>query len=79
MKSKTSASIELKLAVEKGYKIDKLHAALKYNRYDGLMKKYVEFSLAMIIKNTKAYTQEECDEINKTHQDIGFTLSLIHI
>jgi hypothetical protein len=73
MKSKTFASVELKLAVEKGYKIDKLHAALKYDRYNGLMKKYVEFFLEMKIKNTKAYTQEECDEINKTHKDMGFT------
>ena len=31
MASKTLASVELKLAVEKGYKIDKLHAALKYD------------------------------------------------
>jgi hypothetical protein len=37
------------------------------------MKKYVEFFLEMKIKNTKAYTQEECDEINKTHRDMGFT------
>ena len=37
------------------------------------MKKYVEFFLEMKIKNTKAYTQEECDEINKTHKDRGFT------
>ena len=53
MKSKTFASVELKLAVEKGYKIDKQHAALKYDRYNGLMKKYVEFFLEMRIKTLK--------------------------
>ena len=58
MKSKTFASVELKLAVEKGYKIDTLHSALKYDRYNGLMKKYVEFFLEIKIRNTKAYTQE---------------------
>ena len=73
MKSKTFASVELKLAVEKGYKIDTLHSALKYDRYNGLMKKYVEFFLEMKVKNTKACTQEECDEIHKTHQSMGFT------
>ena len=73
MKSKTFASIELKLAVEEGYKIDKLHDALECDRYNGLMKKYVEFFLGMKIKNTKAYTQEECDETNNTHQDLDFT------
>ena len=50
MKSKTFASVELKFAVEKGYKFDKVHAALKYDRYNGLMKKYVEFFLEMKIK-----------------------------
>ena len=70
MKSKTFLSVELKLAVEKGYTSDKLYAALQYDRYNGLMKKYVEFFLEMKIKNTKAYTQEECDEIKKTHKDM---------
>ena len=37
------------------------------------MKKYVEFFLELKIKNTKAYTQDECDEMNRTHQAMGFT------
>ena len=52
LKSKTFASVELKLADEKGNKIDKLHAALKYDRYNGLMKKSVEFLLELKIKST---------------------------
>ena len=76
MKSKTFASVELKVALQNGYKIDKLYSALNYDRYNGLMRKYVEFFLEMKIKNSKRYTQEECDEINKNHKSMGFTFQI---
>ncbi len=36
---KTYTSVELRLALEKGYKITKIHSAVQYKRYNGLMKK----------------------------------------
>ena len=35
MKEKTFTSVELKKALEKGYKITKFHSALKFKRYRG--------------------------------------------
>jgi hypothetical protein len=41
MYEKTWASPELKLALQKGYEITKIHSAVAYKRYNGLMKEYV--------------------------------------
>ena len=41
MYGKIWSSIELKNALEKGYKITKIYSALQYDKYNGLMKKYV--------------------------------------
>ncbi len=41
MKEKTWASVELKVALEKGYNITKIHSAVSYKRYNGLMREYV--------------------------------------
>ena len=38
MYEKTWSSVELKLALGKGYTITKIHSAIKYKRYNGLMK-----------------------------------------
>ena len=35
-------------------------------------KKYVGNFLKIKIENTRVYTQEECDEINKSHKELGF-------
>ena len=76
MKNKTFSSIELKYALEKGYTIDKIHSALAYNKHKGLMKDYVEFFLKIKIENNKFYTPEECERINKSHNDLGFTFEI---
>ena len=75
MKNKTYSSLELKYALEKGYTI-KIHSALEYSRYKGLMKDYVEFFLKMKIENNEHYTPEECEQINKSHSDLGFTFEI---
>ena len=72
MKQKTWTSIELKKALEKGYTIDKIHAALEYKKVTGLMKKYVEHFLKLKIENTKTLTQEKCDKLNESHKRMGF-------
>ena len=62
MYNKTYASVELKLALQKGYKI-KIHSALEYRQYTGLMKDYVEFFLKIKIENNQHYTPDACKKI----------------
>ena len=76
MKEKTFTSVELKLALSLGYKIDKIYSALQYRKHTGLMKDYVEFFLKMKIQNNKHYTAEECERINKTHTDLGLNIHI---
>ena len=76
MKNKTFTSVELKYALEHGYEISKIHAALQYEKYTGLMKNYVEFFLKMKVENTKHYTDEECNEINNSHKELGFNFQI---
>jgi len=75
MKNKTFTSVELKYALEKGYKI-KIHSALEYDKFTGLMKDYVGFFLKMKVENTKHYTHEKCDEINASHKDLDFNFEI---
>ena len=65
-------SHELKYALERGYVITKIHAALKYDKFPGLMKAYVGDFIQMKIENEKELTQDECDSINKYHHNLGF-------
>ena len=76
MKQKTFTSIELKEAIKYGYKITKIYSALKFDKYTGLMKKYVEFFLKIKIENNKHYTTEECERINKSHKRRVLVLKL---
>jgi hypothetical protein len=75
MKNKTFSSVELKYALQHGYKI-KIHSALEFNKYTGLMKDYVEFFLKIKIENNKHYTEEECNKINESHHKLGFTFEI---
>ena len=72
MKEKTFTSVELKKALEKGYKIDGIHSALKLKRYTGLMKDYVALFLRMKVENTQEFSAEERRAINQQHKDLGF-------
>ena len=45
-------SIEIKKALEKGYKITKIYSALSYTKIPGLMKEYVGNFLKMKIENS---------------------------
>ena len=76
MKEKTFSSVELQLALKMGYKI-KIHSALEYKKYKGLMKEYVEMFLKMKIENYKFYSPEECERINKSHKDLGMNLKIV--
>ena len=72
----TWASVELKRSMEEGYVITKIHAALKYDKFNGLMKEYVGDFIQMKIENEKELTQDECDTINKYHQNLGFNFEI---
>ena len=74
MTAKTWTSIELKKALELGYKITHIYAALEYKKVTGLMKQYVEHFLKMNIENSKTLTQEECHKLNDSHKRMGFNV-----
>ena len=74
----TYTSIELKKALELGYVITKIYVGYEYKKYNGLMKDYVKCFVKMKIENTKNYTKEEVDEINKYHESIGLSIDLDH-
>ena len=76
MENKTFSSVELQYALEKGYTINKIHSALQYDRYTGLMKDYVEFFLKLKIENNEHYSSEECEQINKSHKDLGLSFEI---
>jgi len=76
MYEKTWTSTELKLALEKGYKITQIHSALEYKRYNGLMKDYVGCFLKMKLENSGVKTQEECDNVNGYHKKLGFNFEI---
>ena len=46
---KTYTSVELKLALQKGYIICKIYSAIAYKRFNGLMKRYVGHFIKMKI------------------------------
>ena len=74
----TYTSIELKKALELGYVITKIYVGYEYKKYNGLMKDYVKCFVKMKIENSKNYTKEEVDEINKYHESIGLSIDLDH-
>ena len=76
MKQRTWTSIEIKEAIQYGYKITKVYTALKFEKYTGLMKDYVEFFLKNKIENNKHYTAEECKRINGSHKQLGFSFKI---
>jgi hypothetical protein len=76
MTAKTFTSVELKEAINVGYKITRIYSALKFEKYTGLMKDYVEFFLKMKIENNKHYSPEECNRINSSHKKLGFTFEV---
>jgi len=69
MYSKTWTSIELKKALEMGYRITKIHSALQYTRHTGLMKHYVEKFIKLKIKCSGTLSQDKCDDINRIHEN----------
>ena len=76
MYNKIFTSAELKLAIEKGYKVTKVHSFQQFEKYEGLMKQYVSFFLKIKIENNKHYTPEECEEINTVHKQMGFIFEI---
>jgi hypothetical protein len=76
MYSKTWTSIELKKALEMGYRITKIHSALQYTRHTGLMKHYVEKFIKLKIKCSGTLSQDKCDDINRIHEKLGLTIDL---
>ena len=76
MKEKSFTSVELKYALQFGYKITRVYSALMFEKFTGLMKDYVEFFLKIKIENNKHYTPEECERINKSHKQLGFNFEI---
>ena len=72
MECGTWSSVALKRALENGYVITKIHAALKYDKLPWLMKAHVGDFIQMKIENEKELNQDECDTINKYHHNLGF-------
>jgi hypothetical protein len=71
MRNKTYTTVELRRALQKGYKI-KIHAAIKYERLRGLMQKYVANFLKMKIETSGKISKKEAAEINDYHEACGF-------
>jgi hypothetical protein len=59
---------EVKLALEKGYNNTKIHADVKYKRYNGLMHEYVGNFMKMTIENSGVDTQD--------HKRLGFNFEI---
>ena len=76
MKEKTWSSVELKLALEKGYTITKIHSAVAYKRHNGLMREYVGNFVKMKIENSGVKSQSECDIVNAYHKKLGFNFEI---
>ena len=64
------------MALEKGYKITKIHAAIAYKRYTGLMREYVGNFIKLKIEDSGVKAQAECDEVNQYHKRLGFTFEV---
>ena len=72
----TYTSIELVKALELGYEITKIYVGYEYEKYNGIMQDYVKCFIKMKIENTRNYTKEEVDEINKYHASVGERINL---
>ena len=53
----TWTTVELRMALKKGYQIKKIYATAEYDRLNGVMKEYVGHFLQMKIENNRKYTQ----------------------
>ena len=76
MKAKTYTSLELKKAMELGYKITKIHAAVEYQQCTGLMKAYVEEYIRMKICCSGVLNEEQCEQINNIHKSMGLNVHI---
>jgi hypothetical protein len=76
MEGETFASVELKRALEVGYTINKIYGAWQYKQYNGLLKDYVAHFIKMKIENSGTMTDEECNEVNKYPDNLGFTFKI---
>ena len=72
----TYTSIELKKALELGYEITKIYVGYEYKKMNGLMRGYVKAVIKKKIENTKCYTEEEVEHINKYHASIGLDINV---
>jgi hypothetical protein len=71
----TYTTVELRKALQKGYKIE-IISATEYDRTKNLMKGYVQHFLKNKTKYSKNRTQEECDKINEYHKSMGIEMDL---
>jgi hypothetical protein len=72
----TWCSNELRLALEKGYVISKIHGGYKYKGYTGLMKEYVEYFFKMKTCNSGVLSVADCKEINRFHKEQGLNIHI---
>ena len=76
MYQKTFTSLELKKALEVGYKITKIHSALQYEKLNGLMKEYVTKFSNLKLECSGVLTPEKCDEINEHNKKCGLNFTV---
>ena len=76
MYEKTFTSVELKRALEIGYKITKIHSALEYDKFNGLMKAYVEKFVELKIKCSGVLNDEQAKKINQDHLELGLNIDI---
>lgn len=72
----TFTTIELRKALQKGYKIEIL-SAVEYDRTKHLMRDYVSYFLKLKTQYSGNKTQEEVDELNKFHESIGLNMDYL--
>jgi G:T-mismatch repair DNA endonuclease (very short patch repair protein) len=77
MYAKTYSSVELRRALELGYKITKIHAAAEYEQFTGLMKEYVEKFVRVKIQCSGVLNDDQCKSINDTHAAMGLNINIV--
>jgi hypothetical protein len=71
-------TIELRLALQKGYKINIL-SATEYDRTDKLMCDYVSFFLKLKTQYSGKKSDDEVEELNRYHEKIGLNMDYIRL
>jgi hypothetical protein len=69
-------TLSLQRAIKEGYTITKIYSGFAYKQYTGLMKGYVEHFVKMKICNSGIKTLDQCEKLNKEHQELGLNIHI---